>query len=96
MRTDGKWIRVDPEASEAECGPFTFPGDRPQWLSGNWFGHGNHGTIRRFDEQLSPAHGVVLGGASGSFIGYVEGNYHLRACTMRGCESVSDIKPDNL
>lgn len=73
----GKWMRIDPTTRENERGPFTLPGDRPQWLAGNWYGHSYHGTIRRFDSQFSPSPGVTLGGASGSFIGYVPCNYHL-------------------
>jgi sugar lactone lactonase YvrE len=47
------------------------PGERPQWIDGAWFGHGWHGTIRRFDADIQPDPGVVLGGASGSFIGHL-------------------------
>lgn len=50
------------------------PGERPQLLDGDWFGHAWHGTIRRFDVGLEPAPGVVLGGASGSFIGHLDQN----------------------
>ncbi|MBC2603792.1 NHL repeat-containing protein [Puniceicoccus vermicola] len=53
------------------------PGDKFQWLNGAWFGHSYHGTIRRFDADLEMAPGVVLGGNSGSFIGYVPGNYEI-------------------
>ncbi len=53
------------------------PGDRPQLLDGFWFGHAWHGTIRRFTAQLDPAPGVVLGGASGSFIGHLDQNTEL-------------------
>jgi len=58
---------------------FTSPGDRPQWLAGHWFGSAGHGTIRRFDKNLKPDPGVVLGGASGWFIGYVEGNHEMNS-----------------
>ena len=53
------------------------PGDSPQWLDGSWYGSAWHGTLRRFNAASQPAPGVVLGGASGSFIGYVEGNHEL-------------------
>lgn len=53
------------------------PGNSPQWLDGSWYGAAWHGTLRRFDAGLLPDPGVVLGGASGSFIGYVEGNHEL-------------------
>jgi hypothetical protein len=58
-------------------GPWPSPGNFPQWLGGHWYGSAWHGTIRRFNAGLMPEPGVVLGGASGSFIGYVEGNHEL-------------------
>lgn len=36
-----------------------------------------HGTIKRFTLDLEPDPGVVLGGASGSFIGHLVGNYEV-------------------
>lgn len=48
------------------------PGERPQFLDGYWYGSGFHSTERRFDKNLKPAPGVVLGGNSGSFIGHVD------------------------
>ena len=48
------------------------PGERPQFLDGYWYGSGWHSTERRFDKNLKPAPGVVLGGNSGSFIGHVD------------------------
>jgi hypothetical protein len=50
------------------------PGERPQLLDGAWYGNAWHGTIRRFSASLEPAPGVVLGGASGSFIGHLDQN----------------------
>ncbi|MEX1039742.1 MAG: hypothetical protein WDZ51_03875 [Pirellulaceae bacterium] len=76
-RTGGKFIRVDDAAAEDQRGPWTQPGDRPQWLANHWYGHAGHGTIRRFNRELGQDPGVVLGGASGTFIGYVEGNHEL-------------------
>lgn len=76
-KTKAGFARVDPGAPEDARGPFKQPGERPQWLDGHWYGHSWHGTIRRFSRELEPAPGVVLGGASGSFIGYVEGNHEL-------------------
>ena len=61
----------------ADGWPRTQPGERPQFLGGFWFGHAWHGTIRRFDAELEPAPGVVLGGASGSFIGHLDQNSEL-------------------
>ncbi|MGE9290682.1 MAG: hypothetical protein ACQKBT_06820, partial [Puniceicoccales bacterium] len=66
------WFALDDLETELD-----FAGEKAQWLNGFWFGHGWHGTIRRFDRDLSPDPGVVLGGNSGSFIGYVPGNYEL-------------------
>lgn len=57
--------------------PRSNPGERPQCLDGWWFGHGWHGTIRRFSSELEPSPGVVLGGASGSFIGHLDQNSEL-------------------
>ena len=53
------------------------PGERPQLLDGYWFGHGWHGTIRRLSANAEPSPGVVLGGASGSFIGHLDQNSEL-------------------
>jgi len=53
------------------------PGERIQLLDGWWYGHGWHGTIRRFSAAMEPAPGVVLGGASGSFIGHLDQNPEL-------------------
>lgn len=73
----GKLTRVDAAAPEGARGPWASPGDCPTWLNGFWYGFNWHGTIRRFSAALNPDPGVVLGGASGSFIGYVEGNHEL-------------------
>lgn len=68
--------------------PRTSPGDRPQLLTGRWYGHGWHSTIRRFDDQPEPAPGVVFGGASGSFIGHLDQNSEL--INGRGLASLRD------
>ena len=47
------------------------PGERPDFIDGNWYGSAWHSTLRRMDKNLQPAPGVVLGGNSGSFIGHV-------------------------
>lgn len=71
----GKVTRVDAGATTAaEKGPWPSIGERLQWLDGHWYGNAWHGTIRRFTPEFTLDPGVVLGGASGSFIGYVEGN----------------------
>ena len=51
--------------------PRAFRGARPQKIDRFWYAHAFHGTINRFNEQFEPDPGVVLGGASGSFIGYL-------------------------
>ena len=43
----------------------------PQKIGGFWYSHAYHGTIRRYNDRFEPVPGVVLGGASGSFIGYL-------------------------
>ena len=76
-RVKGQMVRVDPAASADQRGPWPSPGERPQWLADHWYASAWHGTIRRFTPDFSPDPGVVLGGASGSFIGYVEGNHEM-------------------
>lgn len=63
-------------------------GERPQLLGGHWFVHGWHGTIKRFDADLRPDPGVVLGGASGHFIGHLPQNSELR--NGRGMTQLAD------
>jgi hypothetical protein len=46
-------------------------GSRPQLIDGRWYGQAYHSTVYRYDGELRPAPGVVLGGNSGSFIGHV-------------------------
>lgn len=64
------------------------PGERPQLVDSSWFGHSWSGTIRRFDAGLEPAPGVVLGGASGSFIGHLDMNPEVE--NGRGLAKVRD------
>jgi len=77
VQSKGKLYRVDTTEPSGERGPWPSPGERPQWLAGYWYGSAWHGTLRRFSAALQPAPGVVLGGGSGAFIGYVEGNHEL-------------------
>ena len=51
--------------------PKGFRGERPQKLGRHWFSHTWGGTINRFNEAFEPDPGVVLGGASGTFLGYL-------------------------
>ena len=63
--------------------PKRFAGDRESGidcatrLGAYWFGSAYHGTIKRFTAEFEPAPGVVLGGASGHFIGHVPCNYDV-------------------
>lgn len=51
--------------------PKGFTGERPQKIGKYWYSQSWHGTINRMNEAFEPDPGVVLGGASGSFIGYM-------------------------
>ncbi len=63
--------------------PKAAPGERPQVIDDAWFGHTWHGTIKRFTTTLEPNPGVVLGGASGSFLGHLDQNSELnKGCGM--------------
>lgn len=73
----------------ADGWPKRSPGERPQLVGGRWYGHSWHGTIRRFSAALDPDPGVVLGGASGSFIGHLDQNSEL----MNG-RGMAQIRPD--
>lgn len=46
-------------------------------LGDYWYGSAWHGTVKRFTAAFEPAPGVVLGGASGHFIGHVPCNYDV-------------------
>jgi hypothetical protein len=71
-----------------DCWPKRAPGERMQLCDGFWFGHAWHGTIRRYDVNLSPEPGVVLGGASGTFIGHLDQNSELS--NARGLAKLRD------
>lgn len=49
--------------------------ERATRIGAYWYGSAWHGTIKRFAADFEPAPGVVLGGASGHFIGHVPCNY---------------------
>jgi len=51
--------------------------DAPVRLGDFWYGSAWHGTIKRFSASFEPAPGVILGGASGHFIGHVAGNFDV-------------------
>jgi hypothetical protein len=76
----GKVHRYAGGAESADGWPRALSGDRPQLLAGWWYTSGWHGTIRRYDAGLDPAPGVVMGGASGSFIGHLDQNAELFNC----------------
>ncbi len=67
----------DGQIAELGGPPRKSPGERVQALGDAWFGHAWHGTIRRFTTAMEPDPGVVLGGASGSFIGHLDQNPEL-------------------
>jgi sugar lactone lactonase YvrE len=67
-----KVYRISPEEKDGLAAIGDAPGERPQFLNGYWYGNAWHSTLRRFDKELMPAPGVVLGGNSGSFIGHVD------------------------
>lgn len=69
---DGQVFRVAAGGANQLDAVGPSPGERPQFLHGYWYGSGWHSTLRRFDAQLQPAPGVVLGGNSGAFIGHVD------------------------
>lgn len=69
--------RVGVSAAANDGWPKAAPGERPQLIDGWWYGHAWHGTIRRADANLDPNPGVILGGASGSFIGHLDQNSEL-------------------
>ncbi|YCM46609.1 hypothetical protein V2O64_11320 [Verrucomicrobiaceae bacterium 227] len=63
--------------------PKGFRGERPQKIGSHWFSHAGHGTINRIDSDFQPDPGVVLGGASGSFIGFLPASADLdKGCGM--------------
>lgn len=57
--------------------PRPSPGERFQRVDGFWYANAWHSTIRRYTAAFDPAPGVVLGGASGSFIGHLDANADL-------------------
>lgn len=70
----GKMSKVVDGKAVADGWPRAAPGSRPQLLDGRWYGHAWHGTIRRYGADMEPSPGVILGGASGSFIGHLDQN----------------------
>jgi hypothetical protein len=78
VSVDGRMRKVIGGAESTEGGwPKGAPGERAQLLDGFWYGHAWHGTVRRFSAALDPDPGVILGGASGSFIGHLDQNPEL-------------------
>lgn len=67
---NGAWIAA------GTCG-----GDRLAFVDGAWWTGAWHGTVHRYGANFAPDPGVVLGGASGSFIGHLAGNYELSSPT---------------
>ncbi len=79
--------------AEGGLWPKRFAGDREAGidcatrLGAYWYGSAWHGTIKRFTADFEPAPGVVLGGASGHFIGHVPCNFDVELA--RGIHAVS-------
>ncbi|XHR29819.1 MAG: hypothetical protein ACFUZC_04545 [Chthoniobacteraceae bacterium] len=80
VRTSGKMQLFQNAALVKEGWPRPTPGDRIQWIDGYWYGSRGHGTIQRFNGEFESDPGVVIGGASGSFIGHVDGNTEMEVC----------------
>ncbi len=57
--------------------PRPSPGEHLEFLDNYWYGATGHGTLRRFNANLEPDPGVVLGGGSGAFIGHVDQNEEI-------------------
>lgn len=67
---DGVWPKR--YAGDREAGI-----ERATRIGAYWYGSTWHGTVKRFSSDFDPAPGVVLGGASGHFIGHVPCNYDV-------------------
>jgi len=74
---ESRIVRINKQNLLDETRTWESPGEKLQWLNNFWFGNSWHGTLRRFSQDFQPAPGVVLGGNSGAFIGYVPGNYEI-------------------
>ena len=70
LASDAQWPKRF--AGEREAGI-----DAPVRLGDFWYGSAWHGTVKRFTAAFEPAPGVILGGASGHFIGHVAGDYDV-------------------
>ncbi len=77
--------------------PLGFNGERPRKIGRFWYSFSWHGTINRMNDQFEPDPGVVLGGASGSFIGYLPESVDLTlgrgiALVRDGIHAVSGLE----
>jgi len=81
LLADAQWPRQFAGARESGI-------DRATHLDGYWYGSAWHGTIKRFSSGFEPAPGVILGGASGHFIGHVACNYDVELA-----QGISEITP---
>ncbi|MHC2069782.1 FlgD immunoglobulin-like domain containing protein [Bremerella sp. T1] len=59
--------------------PKDIGGERPQLIGDYWYTHAGHSTIKRYNRDFAPTPGVVMGGASGSFIGFLPESTDLTA-----------------
>ncbi|QDV41063.1 NHL repeat protein [Stieleria neptunia] len=85
---DGRQVQAWRDGAPVAGFPIGFRGERPQQIGRYWYAHGWHGTIHRMNERFEPEPGVVLGGASGSFIGYLPESADL--ANGRGLAHVRD------
>ncbi|MFI4875528.1 MAG: FlgD immunoglobulin-like domain containing protein, partial [Blastopirellula sp. JB062] len=67
----GKGMYAWKDGRPVEGYPKQMGGERPQLVGDHWYAHASHGTIKRYNREFEPDPGVVLGGASGSFIGFL-------------------------
>jgi hypothetical protein len=73
----GQLHRLVDGVDSADGWPRPSLGERFQLVDGFWYANAWHSTIRRYTRAFDPAPGVVLGGASGSFIGHLDANADL-------------------
>ena len=64
-------VRAWKDSQPLDGYPIEFRAAYPQKIGGFWYSHAYHGTIRRYNDRFEPEPGVVLGGNSGSFIGFL-------------------------
>lgn len=71
IKGDAFWL-PEGATSASSAVPKSAPGRNMQFIDNFLYAGAGHGTIRRFTPDFEASPGVVLGGASGSFIGHVD------------------------